>query len=75
MLELGSGKWSEFEQMTMADTGAGIEEDFPIKSMSEARQSIKDIWGVCWRGRSSGNENWSCSRDRTEWQVRKVNTS
>lgn len=65
MFELGSGKWSEFEQMTMADTEAGVEEEFPGKSTSfQPRQSIKDTPGVCWTSSSPGNEDWSRSRER-----------
>lgn len=48
MFELGSGKWSEFEQMTVADTEAGVEKESPAKPTSEPRQSIKDTPGVCW---------------------------
>ena len=59
----------------MADTGIGVEKEFPVKSMSEPRQSVKDVWGVCWIGRSSGNKDWSGNREKTEWQVKKVNKS
>ena len=75
MFELGSRKWSEFEQMTMADTEAGVEKEFPGKSTSEPRQSIKDTPGVSWIRSSPENEDWSCSRERNEWQVKKVNKS
>ena len=75
MFELGSGKWSKFEQMTMADTEAGVEKEFLAKSTSEPRQSIKDAPAVCWIRRNPGSEDWSCSSERPEWQVKKVNKS
>ena len=56
MFELGSGKWSKFEQMTMADTEAGVEKEFLAKSTSEPRQSIKDAPAVCWIRRNPGSE-------------------
>lgn len=67
--------WAEFEQVAMADIGAGVEKEFPAKSMSEPRQSVKNIQDACWTRRTSENEDWSWSRERTEWQAKKLNKS
>lgn len=50
----------------MADIRAAVEKEFPGKSMGEPKQSAKNIWGVCWTKMSSGNINWSWTRERME---------
>lgn len=35
--------WADFEQVAMADMGAGVEKEFPAKSMIKPRQSAKNI--------------------------------
>lgn len=67
--------WAEFEQVAMADSRAGAEKEFPAKSVSEPRQSVKNKWGVCWTRRSSGNQDWSWAKERSEWQTKKLNES
>lgn len=52
-LHLGSGKmgwiwaslekWAEFEQVKLADIGAGVEKEFPAKSVSEPRPRAKNV--------------------------------
>lgn len=38
--------WADFEQVAMADRGAGVEKEFLAKSMSKPRQSARNVW-VC----------------------------
>lgn len=59
------------KHVAMADIRARGEKEFPAKSMSEPRQRAKNIWDVCWTRMSSGNTDWSWTRERTEWQVKK----
>ena len=46
MLQLGSGKCAQFEQVAMADIGAGVEKELPARSKREPRQSVKNIEGM-----------------------------
>lgn len=45
--ELGSGKWSEFEQMTVADTEAGVEKEFPSQANERSQGRVSRIHQVC----------------------------
>lgn len=55
----------------MADIRARGEKELPAKSMSEPRQGAKNIWGVYWTRTGSRNTDWSWTRERTDWQVKK----
>lgn len=54
MLQLGSGKCAQFEQVAMADIGSGVEKELPARSKRQPRQSVKNIEGMAGHEDRSG---------------------